>query len=227
MRSTKASAGPPLDDRTTRARIRDAALELFAERGVHGTSIRDIAGRAEVSAGLVQHHFGSKDGIREACDAHVIDTVLRQAEQAGDGAAASAELLASMYAASERVVRYLARALVDDSPGVGALFDRGAELTAQWLTRSWPERYPAGAEVTRQRAATMTAMHLGTLVLHAHLARWMGLDPLAPGQAHVISAAMLDVYTAMSDYLASETGVKIRRALAEYQDDLKGRKATR
>jgi AcrR family transcriptional regulator len=219
----------PLDDRTARARIRDAALELFAERGVHGTSIRDIAAHAGVSAGLVQHHFGSKDGIREACDAHVVETIAAQAQHGIDGEVTSAAFLAGMYSASERCVRYIARALVDDSPGVARLFDRGAALAGQWLTRNWPERYPAEAPVTRQRAAAMAAMHLGTLVLHGHLARWFGVDPLAPGHANEVSAAMLDVYTAMSDYLSSEAGLAIRRALAEHQDNLtrtKGEKAT-
>ncbi|WP_346660260.1 TetR/AcrR family transcriptional regulator [Nannocystis pusilla] len=226
MRSTRRREPPEPDDRTARARIRDAALELFAERGVHGASIRDIAARAGVSAGLVQHHFGSKDGIREACDAHVLEAITAHAQRGIDGEITSGDLLASMYAASERGVRYIARALVDDSPGVATLFDRGAEMAAQWLNKSWPERFPAGAAVTHERAGTMAAMHLGTLVLHAHLVRWLGVDPLAPGQAHVVSEAMLDVYTAMSDYLSSETGANIRRALAEHRENLTKKRRT-
>ena len=44
-------------DLTARARIRDAALRLFAERGVEGVTIREIAEAAGVSGGLVRHHF--------------------------------------------------------------------------------------------------------------------------------------------------------------------------
>ena len=47
------------EDLTARARIRDAALALFAERGTDGATIRDIAKAAGVSGGLVRHHFGS------------------------------------------------------------------------------------------------------------------------------------------------------------------------
>src|SRR6266542_759545 len=57
--------GPAFEDLTARARIRDAALRLFAERGVDGATIRDIAKAAGVSAGLVRHHFGSKEALRD------------------------------------------------------------------------------------------------------------------------------------------------------------------
>jgi AcrR family transcriptional regulator len=42
-------------DLSTYARIRNAALEGFATRGVAATSIRDVATAAGVSPGLVQH----------------------------------------------------------------------------------------------------------------------------------------------------------------------------
>lgn len=57
-------------DLTTSARIRDAAIEQFGQRGF-GVGLRAIAEAAGVSAGLVIHHFGSKDGLRKACDDHI------------------------------------------------------------------------------------------------------------------------------------------------------------
>ena len=50
----------------TRGRILDAAEKLFAERGYHGVSIRDVTGAAEVDVALVSYHFGSKQGLLEA-----------------------------------------------------------------------------------------------------------------------------------------------------------------
>ncbi|KLI04605.1 TetR family transcriptional regulator [Mycolicibacterium conceptionense] len=63
-----------VDDRTAMARIRDAAI---AQYGQHGFSVglRSIAEAAGVSAALVIHHFGSKEGLRKACDAHVAEVV--------------------------------------------------------------------------------------------------------------------------------------------------------
>ncbi|MGV9665086.1 TetR family transcriptional regulator [Nocardia niigatensis] len=62
------------DDLTTRARIRDAAITVFGEQGF-GVGVRAIAAAAGVSPGLVNHHFGSKDGLREACDEWVRETI--------------------------------------------------------------------------------------------------------------------------------------------------------
>jgi AcrR family transcriptional regulator len=41
----------------------NAAAELFAERGVDGTSIDAIAERADRTSGAVYDHFGGKDGL--------------------------------------------------------------------------------------------------------------------------------------------------------------------
>src|SRR6266545_3920627 len=73
--------GPAFEDLTARARIRDAALRLFAERGVDGATIRDIAKAAGVSAGLVRHHFGSKEALRDACDSYALDRAMRIKEK--------------------------------------------------------------------------------------------------------------------------------------------------
>ena len=47
----------------TRQRLLDAAAELFAERGVEGSSVDAIAERAERTSGAVYDHFGGKDGL--------------------------------------------------------------------------------------------------------------------------------------------------------------------
>jgi AcrR family transcriptional regulator len=61
-------------DLTGAARIRDAAIEQFGEQGF-GVGLRSIAEAAGVSAALVIHHFGSKDGLRQACDDYVAEQI--------------------------------------------------------------------------------------------------------------------------------------------------------
>jgi AcrR family transcriptional regulator len=61
-------------DLTATARIRDAAIEQFGQHGF-GVGLRAIAEAAGVSAALVIHHFGSKEGLRKACDDYIAEEV--------------------------------------------------------------------------------------------------------------------------------------------------------
>jgi len=46
--------------------IINKAIELFAEKGFEGTSIRDLAAKAEVNVAMVNYYFGSKEKLFEA-----------------------------------------------------------------------------------------------------------------------------------------------------------------
>jgi TetR/AcrR family transcriptional regulator, regulator of cefoperazone and chloramphenicol sensitivity len=208
------------DDLTARARIRDVALALFAERGYSGTSIRDVARAAGVSPGLVQHHFGSKEGLREACDAQVLETLRVTAARKMERTEFDADFVASLYEASQPTMRYVARGLTEGWPGSTRWFDQAVGAMAGWLSATWPDRFPAGSEKASQRAATVVAMNLGTIVLHGHLARWWGVDPLAPGSQHLTGAAMIEIYASMGEFFASGPGRSIRAALAEYGESV-------
>ncbi len=63
------------DAEATKARILAAAISLIAERGIDGTTVRDIARQANVSLATVLHYFESKDGLHAAVVA-AMDTEL-------------------------------------------------------------------------------------------------------------------------------------------------------
>lgn len=44
----------------------NATLDLIAEQGVHGATVRAIAERAKVTQGLIRHYFSSKDELVQA-----------------------------------------------------------------------------------------------------------------------------------------------------------------
>jgi AcrR family transcriptional regulator len=50
----------------TKVEIRAAARRLFAERGVNGVTVREIAQAAGVTHGLVHRYFGTKEDERAA-----------------------------------------------------------------------------------------------------------------------------------------------------------------
>lgn len=47
----------------TRARLLEAARQVFSECGFQGATVREICRRAEVNVAAVNYHFGSKDGL--------------------------------------------------------------------------------------------------------------------------------------------------------------------
>lgn len=50
----------------TREKLLDVAEELFAEKGISGTSLRVLTTTASTNLAAVHYHFGSKDGLVDA-----------------------------------------------------------------------------------------------------------------------------------------------------------------
>ncbi len=190
-------------DLTGRARIRDAALAAFAEQG-DAASIRDIARRADCSPALVQHHFGTKDRLREACDDHVL-AYFRQQVAAGvdELRIADPEYVAEVYRTAPVVIGYLNRRLIENSPKAQWIFDSLVEITEPYLR-------PDAPAPVRDRAAVLVAMKLGLLLLRPHLDRTLGLSASDPSADPRISAAQLDLLD--PDLAAPEVMAAARRA---------------
>ena len=180
------------EDLTARARIRDAALRLFAERGIDAATIRDIARAAGVSGGLVRHHFGSKDALRDACDSYALDRLMQIKEQAiVEGQLANPAFLPGAHPTVLLLYRYITRSMVDGSPAVAALFDDMVKLGEQWLARHNPGQF----DDPRAYSAVLVAMQTGMLAMHEHLSRALGADIFSPeGHARMVGA-MVDLYS--------------------------------
>ena len=59
----------------TREQIIETALNLFAEKGFEGASIRDIAEKASVNVAMVNYYFGSKEKLFETIvENHLLHT---------------------------------------------------------------------------------------------------------------------------------------------------------
>ncbi|WP_168582831.1 TetR family transcriptional regulator [Gephyromycinifex aptenodytis] len=162
-------------DLTAHARIRNAGLELFAQLGYERTTVRAIAAHAQVSPALVLHHFGSKDGLRTACDAHLLD--LMSIHKSAALSAMSPLSLSALLADSPQFqapAAYLIRVLIDGGDLAGELFERIAAGVEDQLALGEkadnikPSLDPAG------RAAVLTAYGLGALVFQQPLARRLG-----------------------------------------------------
>lgn len=199
------------EDLTAKARIRDAALELFAAHGVKGTTIRAVAEAAGVSPGLVQHHFGSKAGLREACDEYAIDRLRTNKIRALEGGAGDPGFVMTVLRTGLPIQRYLARALVDGSPAAARFFDEAVALSKEML-----DDPPSGlnrpvTDDPHAYSAVMVTMSFGVMVLHDHLRRSLGTEPLTVEGYPRLARAMFDIFT--DDLLDPEMVQRARASL--------------
>ncbi|MFZ1175211.1 MAG: TetR family transcriptional regulator [Mycobacterium sp.] len=182
----------PPDDRTARARIRDEALRLFAERGPDAVTMRDIAAAAGVSAALLVRHYGSKDGLVEAVDNHVVATfevlLTRMTEQtAAVGLEPTAvpsllDGLATYLPPDSAIPAYLSRLLITGGPAGSALFDRLFRLSQATLDTMVAAGTASPGTDAEVRAAFLLLNDLAVLTLRPRLIEVLGIDPLSePG----------------------------------------------
>ncbi|HEX5296694.1 MAG TPA: TetR family transcriptional regulator [Streptosporangiaceae bacterium] len=191
------------DDRTARAAIRDEALRLFAEHGPDAVSVRRIAAAAEVSPGLVIHHFGSKEGLREAVDAQVLAmfaAMLGQLTTPGlydPGAAGSlAEAVVRYLPPDSPVPGYLRRLLLSGGDPGWELFRRLYEGSRTALDAMSEAGLAARGADPAVRAAILMSNDLAVLLLREQLAEVLGTDPLSAAGMARWGREMLAIYAA-------------------------------
>lgn len=184
-----------VDDRTARARIRDAALERFAAGGPARLTLRAVAADAGVSPALVVHHFGSLAGLRKACDEHVLAAIRHQAlAVSGDRPPTTADFREAITATGP-TLGYLSRALVEDNPAADALYDELVAMSVDYLQRGEEEGWLRPNSDRAGRAALLVTFELGVLVLGRHLSRSLGVDVTTPEGTERWSRIALELYT--------------------------------
>ena len=161
------------DDLTAKARIRNAALDLYSEYGPDRTSLRAIASAAGVTLGLVQHHSKTKAGLRDAVDQLVVDhfaAALSDVPNTGGPTglrAARDDAVRKMLTENPPVLNYVRRALLEPSGENLHLLDALVDLTAREVSTL----RKAGRASTKRRESTQIV---------AVLVRQMGEMLLAP-----------------------------------------------
>ncbi|HZD74525.1 MAG TPA: TetR/AcrR family transcriptional regulator [Actinomycetota bacterium] len=186
-----------VDDLTAAARIREAAMRLFAERGVAAVSVRDIAKAAGVSPSLITHHYKSKDGLKAAVDERVAATlgeVFGEPFDAGRPEAAAASLAARFAAkldAEPVLPAYVRRLLVDGGPIGEGLFRSLFDAAVQAVDALEEAGVVGPSDDGPARAALLMVSDLAVIILREQLTGVLGVDPLsAEGVARWAKAAM-------------------------------------
>jgi len=58
-----------------KARLIDAAIDLFGQHGLSGVGTRALADAASVQMSTITYYFGGKDGLYLACAEHIAATI--------------------------------------------------------------------------------------------------------------------------------------------------------
>ncbi len=168
------------EEQSTREQILRAATREFAEHGFRGASIRGIASAAGVSPGLVQHHFGTKDGLREACDQWVM-FLLKDSQhlllQRGTVPLQDDDDVFDRLDDIQPMIDYLIMAMSSGSESAAKWFFTITEYTHDALTsgRIGPALDPEKDD-SWAIAATQTAMALGITAFYRTIQQALNID---------------------------------------------------
>lgn len=179
----KKKTGAARDADDGRARLLRVAMELFADRGYDSVTVRDIAAAAKVSIGLINHHFGSKAGLREAVDTKFMAQfeemlAVEQPEirrydpdAVGEWVDRWIDRHIDDWALS---TRYMRRALLEGSDWGAALFDRFFQFIRRGVDRL-DAQGRIRPDVDRLWLPLLVMyLDLGTLLLDPYVTRVLG-----------------------------------------------------
>lgn len=195
-----------------RDRLIKVTMGLFAERGFDGVTVRDIATAAEVSVGLINHHFGSKEGLREAVDRYflaqfeevLISDDLRE-PPGSKGQDASADEGLEFYAEWvdgwigrhiddwDASKAYMRRALLEGNEWGASLFERFYQVARTTVDRA-DVRGNIRPDVDRLWLPfLMIYLEVGTLLLEPFVERILGKSPFDRALWHRRHRAYVDL----------------------------------
>ncbi|MET0143904.1 MAG: helix-turn-helix domain-containing protein [Ilumatobacteraceae bacterium] len=173
-------------DLTARARIRDAAFRLFAERGSEATSFRQIAELADVSPGLITHHFGTKDALVAEVDTWVtqrIEEVFRRPPLRGSPAEAATERreqFDQLLLELPELADYLRRSVLEPSPHGVEWFSGQVARTAQSLRHLEEAGMARHSDDVEIEAALLVLIVFGPVILRPVLEGALGTELRSP-----------------------------------------------
>lgn len=197
-------------------RILQAALARIAVDGL-GAPLRAVAQDAGVSAGLIIHHFGSREKLLDACDQRVLEVTQQQKHSALTGGGGA--MLAQLAAAEEYApaVGYVLRRLQAGGPLAQRLIEDFVAGAADYIEEGVRAGVISPSRDPEARVRVLVHMALGSLVLQlpgqhspldlADLPRWMReyTDSLVAPLLELYTTPLLTDSSLLETYLATQS----------------------
>ncbi|MGA8046967.1 MAG: TetR family transcriptional regulator [Dermatophilaceae bacterium] len=182
---------------TTQERILRAGLAVFAEHGYAAGSVRAIAQLAGVSPALVLHHYGSKDGLREACDARVLGYTDEKGRMLLSGSMPSIAHYRDRHPEIDDALAYVVRAVTDGGETSRHWFERWQAESARLLRELQSAGRVREDIDVEQAAALLASFGFGVLGTQDLLAGYLGgedimADPAATAYQRLAMAIFTD-----------------------------------
>jgi AcrR family transcriptional regulator len=183
---------------STRARIRESAEQLFAERGFRRVTVRDISRAARVNVAAVNYHFGDKLGLYQEVVQAAIEAMrgtTAAARRAGEGLAPEerlrvyvATLVGRLLAGGPRTVhRLIQREMGDPTPALDRLVEEGMRPRFQYVSELVAEILGCPPSDPRVLRCVSSVQAQALAVVPNAIAARLGFAP-APAEADAIAA---------------------------------------
>lgn len=197
-------------------RILQAAMRRFAVDGL-GAPLRAVAQDARVSAGLIIHHFGSREKLLEACDRRALEVTRQQKRAAVTGGVGT--MLAQLAAVEQYAPEtgYVLRRLQAGGPLAQRLIEDFIANARDYHEEGERAGVLSPSRDPEARVRVLVHMALGSLVLQMpgqgaqmdleDLPRWMReyTDSLTLPLLELYTTPLLTDASLLDSYLAAQS----------------------
>jgi AcrR family transcriptional regulator len=167
---------------TTRDQLLSIAVEMFAEKGFAGTSLRSIAKQAEVSPALLVHHFGTKDAlVKEAISKTLGDWVADEKAAMLDDESHQVENWQSLAAKGTTSLNFFRQALLAGGEYSQRLFDAAFLESEALLDQMQAVGRLKDISDKQTTALMMTISGLGSVLFMSQIEQTLG-GPISSDQ---------------------------------------------
>jgi TetR/AcrR family transcriptional regulator, regulator of cefoperazone and chloramphenicol sensitivity len=158
-------------------RIRLVALDLFGRLGIDSVSMRQVAAAAGCTVGLVQHHFGTKDGLRVAVEEEIIEQFEFALSKGPRDRASRDARVQSLLVERPEIVDYLRRALLDQRGESAGILARLVVMSAGQVSEMRASGHARTDTSAEDQVLRMLIRQFGVLFLEPMVAGiWAELD---------------------------------------------------